>query len=629
MLETLRRGATGWIAKILLGLLILSFAVWGVADMITGRSSTTLARVGDLKISESEFRDAQQLQMDLIARQFGQRPGAELARPIAMATLQRLMNGAAVEEHARRLNLAVSQKSVVAGVEADPTFHGADGKFSKGQLQAVLDNLRISERQFIEDRRKEALRGQLTDSLAAATVVPDSLVGLVHAFRNDKRRIAYFPVTPAKDAKPAEPTDDQLKSAYEQSKGKYVTPETRRIGVLALSAEALKKRLAVSDADISAAYEQEKDSFQVPERRRIRQLAFPDKATAEAALKEIRDGKSFDDVAKARGATDKDTDLGLLAKSDLIDKAIADAAFALAKDKFSEPVEGRFTTVILTVTSIEPGRLRALDEVKSEIRDRLAGGRIGGEMQKLHDAVDDQKLKGKSLKEIGEALGVPFVEVAAITRNGTTPDGKPIEGLAEHQRVAAAAFQSAVGLESEVIELSDGGYAWVDVLAVTPQKQKELAEVRDQVKTAWIEAEADKALRTRADDLVKRLDAGEDIAAVAKSAAAEVKTSEPFDRRTSVPDVSSAAVRRAFTLAKGKAASVAGTNDKGRFVMQVAEILPAGEPKTEEADAIRRELRQQRQGELITEYVTGLRDNYGATYDRAMLDRMLGVPGQQ
>jgi len=628
MLETLRRGATGLIAKMLIGLLILSFAVWGVADMITGRSSTTLAQVGDLKISESEFRDAQQIQMDMIARQFGRRPGPELARPIAMSTLQRLMSGAAVEEHARRLDLAVSQKAVAEAVEAEPTFRGVDGKFSRSQLQSALDNLRITERQFIEDRRRDAVRTQLTETLAAAAIVPEVSIKLVHAFRNDKRKVSYFVLLPTADAKAAEPTDEQLKTTYEQSKGRFVTPETRRIGVLVLSADDLKKRMVVSDAEIAAVYEQDKDTFALAERRRIQQIAFPDKAAAEAALKEIRGGKSFADVAKAQGATDQDTELGVLAKSDLIDKAIADAAFALEKDKFSDPIEGRFTTVVLHVTAIEPGRQRQLDEVKAELRDRLATDRIGAEMQKLHDAVDDNKLKGKSLKEIGEALGVRYLEVPAITQAGTQPDGKPVDGLPDPQRLAQTAFQGAVGLESEVVELGDGGYAWVDVLAVAPQKQRELAEVRDDVKAAWQAGEADKALRGKIDDLVKRLDAGEDIAAIAKSVGAEVKSSEAFDRRTSVPDLSAAAVARAFTLAKGKAAAVASTDDKARVVMQVAEMLPAAEPTKEQADALLRELRQQRQGELVSEYVTGLRDTYKATYDRAMLDRLLGVASQ-
>ena len=235
MLEKLRRGASGWIAKILLGLLILSFAVWGVADMITGRSSTTLAKVGGQTITETQFREAQQLQMDMITRQFGRRPGPELAKPIAIATLQRLMSGAAIQEHAEKLGLNVSNKAVVAGVEADPSFFGSDGKFSRSQLDSALNNLRMSERQFVEERRRDAIRSQLTESLASATVVPEELVKLVYAWRNDKRKVSYFPVVPAADAKVAEPTEEELKTAYEQSKGRYIAPETRRIGVLVLS----------------------------------------------------------------------------------------------------------------------------------------------------------------------------------------------------------------------------------------------------------------------------------------------------------------------------------------------------------------------------------------------------------
>lgn len=628
MLEKLRRGASGWIAKILLGLLILSFAVWGVADMVTGRSSTTLAQVGDRKITETEFRDAHQIQMENIARQFGRRPGPELARPLALSTLQRLMSSAAVEEHASRLDLSVSEKAVVESIEADPTFHGVDGKFSRTQLQAGLDSLRITERQFVEDRRRDALRSQLTGAMLAATAIPDGLLALTHGYRTDARKVRYFSLAPAADAKAPEPTEDQLKAAFEQARQRYVSPETRKIGVLVLSTEDLKKRLAVSDADIAAAYETDKSTYAVPERRRLEQIAFPDKAAADAALKEIAGGKSFSDVAKATGATDADVALGLLARTDLIDKAIGEAAFALDKDKVSAPIVGRFTTVLVRATEIQPGRQRPLTEVRNEIRDRLAGDRVGAEVQKLHDGVDDNKLKGKSLKEIAEALSLRYVEAAELTAGGTTPDGKPIDGLPDAQRIAQSAFQSAVGLESEVVELADGGYAWVDVLGVTPLKQKELAEVKDQVKTAWQDAEVAKALREQAEQLVKRIDSGEDIEAVAKSVGATVKASEAFNRRTSVPDLSAGAVGRAFVLAKGKAAAVTGTGDKGRVVMQVAETIEAPAPTKEQTDALRRELLEQRQSELLAEYVAGLREQYKATYDRAMLDRVLGVQAQ-
>src|SRR6185437_3609303 len=112
----------------------------------------------------------------------------------------------------------------------------------------------------------------------------------------------------------------------------------------------------ISDDEIAKAYQDTKDSYNTPEQRRVQQITFKDKATAEAALKALRAGtKTFGDVAKETGAKDTDVDLGLVSKKALIDPKVADVAFSLEKDKYSDVVEGRFATVILRVTQIDPG----------------------------------------------------------------------------------------------------------------------------------------------------------------------------------------------------------------------------------------------------------------------------------
>src|SRR5262249_30797794 len=161
--------------------------------------------------------------------------------------------------------------------------------------------------------------------------------------------------------------------------------------------------------------------------------------------------------------------LGLLTKAQMIDPKIADAAFTLKKDELSRPVEGKFSVVLLRVTEIEPGKKRSFDDVKGEIRDAIAGERVGQQVQALHERVEAGRAKGVPLKELAEELKLPFQEIAAINSTGKTEDGKPVIANTDAARITDAIFATAPGVETEGIDLGDGGYAWFDLLGVTPK----------------------------------------------------------------------------------------------------------------------------------------------------------------
>src|SRR5262249_20584265 len=148
------------------------------------------------------------------------------------------------------------------------------------------------------------------------------------------------------------PTPEVLSKYFEDRKPSFRAPEYRKITLLTLAPADLAKPDAVSDADAKSYYEQRKSNYGKPEKRTLRQIVFPNTEDAAAAHDRIAKGASFDDIAKERGVNPSDTDLGTVTKSDIIDPAVADAAFALKAGETSTPVEGRFGTVLLQVTKI-------------------------------------------------------------------------------------------------------------------------------------------------------------------------------------------------------------------------------------------------------------------------------------
>jgi peptidyl-prolyl cis-trans isomerase D len=627
MLDALRRGSTGWVAKILFAILVLSFAVWGVADVFTGFGRGSLAKVGEQEIRVEDFQRQLQNELQVISRQSGRRLTMEEARSAGLdnRVLAQLMAWAAVEQHAFNLDLALSNQTLVEQLKVDPAFKGPDDKFSSLTFENVLNQMGLSERGFLNLRRRDEVREQLTTALVNSIAVPDTMVNLVNAWREEKRVAEFFTIDQDKAVTVPEPDDAKLKSTYEANKAEFTSPEFRKLAVLALSIDMLKGKMDVSDAEIAASYEDSKDSYNTPERRRVQQIAFKDKNAAQEAKVALKDGKTFGEVAKEAGAKDADIDLGLISKEQLIDPKIADAAFSLEKEQVSDVVEGRFATVLVRVSAIEPAVTRTLADVKDQVRDKLAAQKAQNDLQGLLDRVEDSRSAGKPLKEIAEEMKVDYLEIPATDRYNKSADGKIAIELPDALSIVRTAFDSEVGLENEGIELHDGGYAWVDVLGVTQKEQKPFDAVKDEVKKLTISKERDRLVSELATKLVERADKGESMEALAKEAAApKLDTSPPFTRTTEPHGLSKDAVSKAFTLAKGNAGSAPTTDGKSRSVFKVTEITPAPEPTKEQREKISKELKNQLTDEALSEYVIALQDRLGASINQDEYKRAVG-----
>ncbi|HEY8193847.1 MAG TPA: SurA N-terminal domain-containing protein [Hyphomicrobium sp.] len=625
MLEAMRRGAQTRVAKLLFAILVFSFGIWGVADVFRGWGQGFVAKVGNTEITAEEFRRSYQDELDRFSRQAKQRISAEQGRSFGLdrQVLAQMVAGAAIEAHAEQLGLALSDKALVSGIESDPNFQ-TDGKFNKQGFYQLLQQMGMSEQGFLNLRRKDELRSAVVGAFLQGQTVPKPLFDLMHAYNEEKRVIEWIKVDP--DAVTvADPDEATLQKRYDADKAQYMTPEYRKVQVLTLTVDDLKKQINISDDDIAKAYEANKDSYNVPEQRRVQQIAFKDKATAEAALKALRDGtKTFGDVAKEAGAKDTDVDLGLITKKGLIDPKIADIAFSLEKDKYSDVVEGRFATVILRVTQIEPGVTHTLADVKDQVRDKLATDKAMNDLQNKRDEVEDARLAGKTLKEIADQSKLGFKEIPAADATGLGPDGKPVMETPDIRKIMARAF-APDSSDDSAIELADNGFAWVNVLSTEAPKQKSFDQVKDQVKKDYLSSERHRLIDELAKKLTDRVNGGEAMTALEGEAKNKVEKTDPITRKTIPPSLSEAMVAQAFAFPKGKAGYGPSSDRSTDIVFRVADIIPAAAPSLTETDELTHRLESELANESLNEYTEALKKRYGASVNQAELNSAVGV----
>ncbi len=327
----------------------------------------------------------------------------------------------------------------------------------------------------------------------------------VHRYSTERRSATVLALTPGAAGEIPAPSDDDLKGYYEANKASFRAPEYRSLNLLVLEPETLAKPDAVSEADAKTAYEANKSRFGQPERRTIQQISFPDEAAAQEARAKIESGEQpFEAVAVARGADPKELTLGTLAKSELFDPAVADAAFGLEQGKVSQPVKGRFGTVLLRVTAIEPGNVKPFDAVKDEVRKEVALIRARQNLEKTQDAIEDAARQAARRHRQGAG---PHRAVDPGGRRPRARSGRqPVEGIPDKDTTLAAAFRADVGNDTEALRTKDGGSIWYDVVKVTPPREKPLDEVRDEVVKGWTKAETGKRLVAKSKELVERLE---------------------------------------------------------------------------------------------------------------------------
>ena len=630
MLQSMRNAAQGVVGKaimtVVMGLIIVSFVIWGVGDMLRGFTTSTVASVGGAKISAQEYRVAYDRAVQQYQRRLRRPFTNEEARQIGLdrSILQQLLSEAAVDDETRKLGLDISDGALRQIITSNPNFRDKSGAFDPARFEGALRDMDMNERGFVSELRKQVLREFIVGALTTGVAAPKAEVKAEADTQGQTRSVDYFllPASAAGDIPAA--SEDALKAFYNDRKSSYRAPEYRGMDILTLEPETIANPAEVSDADAKAAYQKvagEDPQFGAPEKRDLQQILFPNEADAAAAAAKLKAGASFDDLIKERGLKVSDTDLGETTKAAMLDKDEADAVFALPQGGVSGVLKTQFGPVIVRVKSIIPSTVKPYAEVADEVKRQVSASRAGDKIQALHDKIEDLRVSGKTILEAAKAVGLTGQSIAAVDAAGRDPKGAPVN-LPDQAELLRAAFASDVGLDEAPLNTKDGGFVWFDITKVDPAHDLTFEEAKPEVEKQQRAAEVDKALAGKADDLVKQIKAGGSVADAAKAAGAEVKTATDIHRaeQTSLPTSVVAAIFREPADGAGSAA----TTD-GRVVFKItADRTPPVDFADSRVKAMASELESSTRESLIDQYVAALRHTLGVVVHQEALQSAEG-----
>ncbi len=625
MLDRIRKGSGGWLAKILLGMLILSFGVWGIGDIFRGRSNSVVAEVGDVQIGTADYSRAYQAELRQQSQRFGRSLDAATARQIGLPqrAFQQLLFDTLLSQAASKYGLAVSDNAVKRVVQDIPAFQYS-GRFDRDLMQRILRRNGVTEEEYLQTVRQDIAREELVQSLLVGRAAPDGFVNPIYRYRQETRIAQVFEINAASFRNVGVPDDAALRRYHEDNAARYTAPEYREVTYLTLTAEQVLDQIEISEEELRDEYESRIDEFTRSEQREVEQLLYFDESSANAARTRALAGEPLTQVAAATNSlTGAAVSMGTLRVGDLPEE-LDQIVFALEVGSLSEPIESDLGWHVFRVERAIPAGVTSLDEVRDTLQQSVALTRAADELFDLSNRLEDELASGSDLETAALRLAIRVRSLAGIDERGRDRSGTLVTELPQPRAFVNSVFAADVGLESSPQETDDGGYYMIRVDSVEPPALRPLVEIRQQVISDWQAEERQQRAEQAAQDAVEAAKGGRNIAALARLHNAEVRTTEPLPRTGATDSAASVhLVANLFNASVGDFVSAPLPGGNGFAVARLESIVEARPAENAVAAAQLRDLLANAVlADVLLQYQVALESEVGVSVNQGLIDAL-------
>jgi peptidyl-prolyl cis-trans isomerase D len=619
MLAQFRSLAHSFFAKLLLALLVLSFAVWGVEDMVRGGGSAqSVAKIGKTSVSIEAYQRAVQREADNIRRMLGENYSPEMVKMLQpeKRALQSLIQKTLLERESLALGIVPGDEEVARRIHSNPGFQDGKGRFDKERYLHLLKNARITEKSYVDGLRQDIALSLLMDTFSVDSPIPDIAVETAYRVQEEQRKITLYTVN-ASYISVVSPSADTLEKYYSLHGEEYNVPEYRVVSYVKLNPEDAKTTAAITENDLKAAYNERQEEFRRPERREVDQLLFKNKEDAEKAHSELSSGKDFDAVAKSSPILNKGTTaLGKIERERVLEGA-ADAVFLASKGGITPPVQSLFGWHVFRVRGIESSSIAPLSEVRTTLEKDLKDKMLEDAQSNFLNRFEDTLAGGATLQDAAKEFGLKLETFGPTSQDGKSPEGKTLP-LPNLDKFLEIAFKTEDKAESSLVNTQGGAYYVLRVDKLIPERPRVLSEIKAEVIGEWQKEERAARLKELADTTAKALQEKKPAQAKVAFTGAIKRNSSKAGALQLVPEL----VNDVFSRSSGSATN-AYLLPSGDYAIAVAgERIPAGPMNKEAAAATRAQLQQAAQNELAYAYLKHLENKHPVWVNEPLLQSM-------
>ena len=624
MLENIRESSQGMAAKIILGLVILTFALAGIGSY-TNSTDTSVADVNGEKISLQDFNKAYQAQRNNMQQQYGEMFETLAADQTYMANFRNgvvdsLINQRLVDQNSANLAIRVSDDRIKKTILTMPEFQ-VDGVFDNNRYLALINQAGFYQSSDFRDYlRLEMSRRQLTQALVLSEFSLPYQSTMIAELQNQTRDIRFASIGLEQFKSSVEITDEEINNFYQENQERFLNQEKVKVNYITLNVEDIAKNIVVSDDDVKAFYEENINDFGDEEQRRISHILIEvdededaAKAQAESILAQINAGGDFAELAKQYSSDtfsgENGGDLDWLERGSM-DEVFDEQAFALAEiGDVSNVVQTEYGFHLIKLTDLKPAVVQPLTEVFDDLKIRISKQKAQEEFYVLQQEMARLSFEfPDSLDDAAEAVNTQVKTSEWLSRNSNT-------GVFSNVRAIDAAFSDLVlneQLNSDVIEVSDSLAIVVRLNEYQAANVKPLAEVTEAIKYNLVAEKAKTEAQNVMDELLVEMQSGADITAKLVEYGTAFETKADVVRYS--PEVAPAIVEKAFTLPHPVEGTVsAGLSDlaNGDFVLVEVQAVKNMEAKLS-SDIENQQVNQLAQSAYLA-YVESLKEDASIT----------------
>ncbi|MCH9670011.1 MAG: SurA N-terminal domain-containing protein [Gammaproteobacteria bacterium] len=533
MLQGIRDRAQGWIAWVIVILICIPFALWGVNEYFGNDPNQPVATVNGTEIPLMEFQRSYQVQQSSAQQLL--RTGLVTEADLRQQTLDALIDDEVLVQSSVDADMRVSDEQLAAAIRRESVFQ-EDGQFSQERYEQFLASQGMSPGRFEYTLRRDLLKRQVGSAFGDSEIVTKTELAAQNALSNQQRTFRTLTIPRGKVEVP-EPEAAAIESEYNENKSSYMSEEQVQLGYVVLSREGLMSGIQADEAELRAIYEAQIGNYGVPEQRKASHILVrvgddlneqDGLVKVEAIRTKLDGGASFEELAKTEsddpGSGSKGGDLGFFGKG-IMDPSFDESAFTLEEGEVSAPVRSGFGWHLIKVTDIRPAGTKPFEEVRDDVlaeyQREKADQLYFEQAERLANLAFENP---DSLDAAAESLGLEIQTSELVGRLGAA-DGSVLG----ERRVMEAAFSEPVlrdGENSALVDLDDGRVVVVRLVEHAPSRQLELDEVKERIGNALRFSAQAEAVRTKATEVLAKLRAGTAATEVAQEL--ELKWESPL-----------------------------------------------------------------------------------------------------
>ena len=530
---------------ILISLLVIAFAVWGVNDVFSPSAGNAVISVGDKDVTQQEFEAEFTRELRQLAQERGEGLSNQQAydQGLHNKVLSKLLTDAVISLDADQLGIGVNRRDARRAVKEIEIFKNEiTGEFSEDKLDQVLAQNRITRKEFERTTLRDLRRSQTIPAIIGGIQAPSKFASNYYNFLTEQRRATLLEINEKAVDPIPDPDDDQLKAYIDKNAPSYMAPEYRNVIMIRLEPSDFSENLDVTEDELKEAFDYRVDLGQLgsPETRNVVLITAPDEEKAREAAARLEAGEDPELVASGLGliAPDIYTEIG---PDGIFEPESAKAAFELAAGKATAILGSLGNWIAVSVPTIQAGVTPDFDTAKDDIRSEILREKAQDALFEVTGNIEDMITEGKTLEEIAAALDLSMAEYDYFDRAGNTQDGLNlagffgIPGLASDDGLLREIFTADLGFETDLLETETGGYVTFRVEDIIDSAMRPFDDIKTKAANFWKAEQLNEALTKKSVALNAQIRSGETLEELAKQLGEAAELREIGLTRTQPP----------------------------------------------------------------------------------------------